>query len=141
MNANAIIMALNRKGTSTMEMDVSRNARVCKALGDLNRMEIVSILMEGEQCASALLNMLMIEQPTLSHHMRILIDAEVVFLRKDGKWSYYMLNKECLSYISKEIMVIAEAGLTRQEHKEYIEHKRNEKPRKARRTSAKTKEE
>ena len=41
-----------------------------------------------------LLYELKIVQSTLSHHMKILCDAEVVIPRKEGKWTYYSINKE-----------------------------------------------
>ena len=33
-------------------------------------------------------------QPTLSHHMKVLIEAGVVTARKEGKWQYYSLVTE-----------------------------------------------
>ena len=35
-----------------------------------------------------------IGQPTLSHHMKILCDAGIVSVRKEGKWMHYSLNRE-----------------------------------------------
>lgn len=46
-----------------------------------------------------------IAQPTLSHHMKILSDCNLVKSRKDGKWSHYSLNyselKEVKDFISE----------------------------------------
>ena len=36
----------------------------------------------------------------LSHHMKLLTDAKIVNVRKDGKWSHYSLSKDCLLYTS-----------------------------------------
>ena len=46
---------------------------VCKALGDPNRMEIVKMLSDQEKCGCKLLEKFDITQPTLSHHMKILV--------------------------------------------------------------------
>ena len=77
-----------------MELSESNLAIVFKALGDSNRIHILKILRSGETCACKLLEALEISQPTLSHHMKILCDAEIVTGRKDGKWMKYSVNCE-----------------------------------------------
>ncbi len=74
-------------------MDYKRTANLFKALADENRVQIMEILKDGEKCACKLLEALQISQPTLSHHMKILCDAELVSGRKEGKWMYYSLSK------------------------------------------------
>ena len=54
-------------------------SKICRALGD-------------EKCACELLEKFRITQPTLSHHMKILSDCELVQSRKDGKWTFYEIN-------------------------------------------------
>ncbi len=80
-------------------------ALVCRALGDMNRLQIVQMLSDGEKCACKLLEKFEITQPTLSHHMRILCECGLVDVRKEGKWSHYTLNCKTLAefkeYISK----------------------------------------
>ncbi|MEE1313350.1 MAG: metalloregulator ArsR/SmtB family transcription factor [Lachnospiraceae bacterium] len=68
-------------------------SRVFKALGDENRLQILEILRTGEKCACKLLDELHITQSTLSHHMKILCDAEIVVGRKDGKWVHYSIDE------------------------------------------------
>ena len=77
-----------------MEKNNQTIARVLKALGDENRVKILTLLHTGERCACRLQEALDISQPTLSHHMRILLDANLVNSRKDGKWIYYSLSEE-----------------------------------------------
>ena len=72
-------------------------ALICKALSDSNRLEIVQMLSEGEKCGCKLLERFEITQPTLSHHMKILVESGMVNDRKEGKWHYYSLNAEILS--------------------------------------------
>ncbi len=74
-------------------MDYRKTASLFKALADENRLQIMEILKDGEKCACKLLEALQISQPTLSHHMKILCDAELVSGRKEGKWMYYSLSK------------------------------------------------
>ena len=70
-------------------MDV---ALICKALGDANRLEIVKLLERFE-----------ITQPTLSHHMKILVECGLVNARKEGKWQHYSLNCETLTQFKEFI--------------------------------------
>ena len=53
-----------------------------------------------------LLEKLNITQPTLSHHMKILCDAEIVNGRKVGKWTYYSLNCDNIMML-REIMQVS----------------------------------
>lgn len=76
-------------------------ALVFKALGDSTRLEIVQMLSDGEKCACKLLERFEITQPTLSHHMKILCDSELVVGRKDGKWTYYSLSCDALADVQK----------------------------------------
>ena len=68
-------------------------ARIFKALGDENRLQILEMLRTGEKCACKLLDELHITQSTLSHHMKILCDAEIVVGRKEGKWVHYSIDE------------------------------------------------
>ena len=86
-----------------MNKDFAENIRIFKALCDENRWRILEILQSGEKCACVLLNKLNIQQSTLSHHMKILCDSEVVVGRKDGKWMHYSINKEGLELAKKKI--------------------------------------
>lgn len=72
-------------------------ALICKALGDANRLEIVRMLSDGEKCGCKLLERFQITQPTLSHHMKILVGCGLVNDRREGKWHYYSLNCETLA--------------------------------------------
>ena len=72
-------------------MNERKIAIIFKALGDENRIRILKLLNSGEKCACRLLEELNISQSTLSHHMKILCDAEIVTGRKDGKWMHYSI--------------------------------------------------
>jgi ArsR family transcriptional regulator len=68
------------------------NAKTFKALSDETRLHILSLLREGEKCACVLLEELNISQPTLSHHMRVLVESGIVSPRREGKWIHYSIN-------------------------------------------------
>lgn len=93
-----------------MKKDYNLMAMVMKALSDPNRLVIIDFLSNGERCACMILEQLKITQPTLSHHMRILCETDLVHCRRDGKWMHYSLNhdkfKELKDYLgSYSIMV------------------------------------
>lgn len=72
--------------------DYTNISKKFQAFSDENRLKILNCLKTGEKCACELLECLNIGQPTLSHHMKILCDANVVEARKEGKWMYYTIN-------------------------------------------------
>ena len=88
-------------------MDEKRIAAIFKAFCDENRIRILKLLRSGEKCACKLLEEINVTQPTLSHHMKILCDAEIVVGRKEGKWTHYSISekgveqaKECLRQLT-----------------------------------------
>lgn len=75
-----------------MSLNYDENSKIIKALSDANRLKIIDILSCGEKCACDILNYFEFTQPTLSHHMKVLIECELVEFRKEGLWNYYSLN-------------------------------------------------
>ena len=75
-----------------MQLGYEENSKVIKALSDSNRLKIIDILSCGERCACDILEQFDFTQPTLSHHMKVLMECGIVNCRKDGIWSYYSLN-------------------------------------------------
>ena len=75
-----------------MKHNYDNNAKIIKALSDSNRLKIIDILSCGEKCACDILEHFHFTQPTLSHHMKVLMECGIVECRKDGLWSYYSLN-------------------------------------------------
>lgn len=84
-------------------MDYELTAKVFKALGDPKRVQIVDMLSCGELCACDLLEHFDFTQPTLSHHMKVLINAGIIQTRKTGIWHNYSLNEENMKFISNII--------------------------------------
>ena len=86
-----------------MNQQYESNAKIFKAFCDPNRLMVLDILTKGEHCACKLLEILNVSQSTLSHHMKILTDASVVEVRKEGKWAYYSLSKSGLLVVERYI--------------------------------------
>jgi len=72
----------------------SENAKIFKAFCDDTRLMVLELLQDGEKCACVLLEKVNVKQPTLSHHMKILVESGIVNARKEGKWMYYSINEE-----------------------------------------------
>lgn len=88
-----------------MKKSYEINANIIKALSDWNRVRIVDILSCGEKCACDILKDFDFTQPTLSHHMKVLVDCGLVEYREDGLWRHYSINKttrdQLLSFLDK----------------------------------------
>jgi ArsR family transcriptional regulator, arsenate/arsenite/antimonite-responsive transcriptional repressor len=78
-------------------------ARIMKALADPTRLRLVSMVAahEGhEACVCDLTDPLGLTQPTISHHLKILVDAGIFSRDKRGKWAYYALVPGALDAVS-----------------------------------------
>ena len=84
-------------------------ARLLKALADPTRLRILSLLSrhEGEVCVFEIVESFTLEQPTISHHLRILRDAGLVDCRKKGLWAYYYVRREALARAGEVINSLA----------------------------------
>jgi ArsR family transcriptional regulator, arsenate/arsenite/antimonite-responsive transcriptional repressor len=77
-----------------------------KALGDPTRLKIFDMLKSGEKCACVLLEEFEITQPTLSYHMQMLVDSELVISTKQGKWCHYSLNTKLVDELAAYLLKV-----------------------------------
>jgi len=66
--------------------------KILKALGDDTRLKILSRISRGEVCACELPRMVRISQPAVSQHLKVLLDAKLVEMRRDGAKRIYSLS-------------------------------------------------
>ncbi len=82
-------------GTPALSTDeAQRKALVFKALADPNRLRLLSIVRAaetGESCVCDLTEPLDLGQPTVSHHLKILVEAGLLHREKRGTWAYYSI--------------------------------------------------
>lgn len=64
---------------------------VTKALSDPNRVRMLCALRAGELCVCQLIELLSLAPSTVSKHLSILNQAELIDSRKEGRWVYYRL--------------------------------------------------
>lgn len=84
-------------------MNYNELSQAFKALGDETRVKIIELLKNGSLCACKILEEFNITQPTLSYHMKMLVDCKIVEVVKDGIWNHYTLNKNTLNELTKHI--------------------------------------
>ncbi len=66
----------------------------CKALADDTRQRILTMLLEEEKCVSDIVAEFNMSQPTISHHLGILKQFNLVTSRKEGKQVFYTINQD-----------------------------------------------
>lgn len=87
-----------------------RLAAILKALGEPTRLRLVSLIAghEGaEACVCDLTSPVGLSQPTVSHHLKILVEAGLLERTQRGKWAYYRLVPATLDALAG---VFARAG-------------------------------
>lgn len=82
------------------EHEATELAEVLKALADPVRLRLVSIVgnaESGEVCACDLPALVERSQPTVSHHLSLLVKAGVLDREQRGKWAWFRLRRERLA--------------------------------------------
>ena len=77
--------------------ETARLAQLFHALSDETRLGIIEQLEVGERCVCELQDNLDAAQSRLSFHLKVLKDAGFVTDRREGRWSYYELNRDAFS--------------------------------------------
>jgi ArsR family transcriptional regulator, arsenate/arsenite/antimonite-responsive transcriptional repressor len=79
-------------------------ARLLKALADPTRLRLVSMVAAhagGEACVCDLTEPLGLTQPTVSHHLKVLVDAGIFRRDKRGVWAFYALVPGALDAVAE----------------------------------------
>lgn len=85
---------------------------IFKALGDETRWQIIAFLLQPVQtccareegvCACDFETILGLSQPTVSHHMKLLVQAGLVVAEKRGRWVYYDLNPAAFAEVQRAL--------------------------------------
>jgi ArsR family transcriptional regulator, arsenate/arsenite/antimonite-responsive transcriptional repressor len=90
-------------GTVLDAASAERLAAVLKALGEPTRLRLVSLIAghEGaEACVCELTAPVGLSQPTVSHHLKILVEAGLLERAQRGKWAYYRLVPAALDALA-----------------------------------------
>src|SRR5690625_1076672 len=91
-------------------MNYEETASLLKIIADPSRLEILNLLSCDELCGCDLLEYFEFSQPTLSHHMKMLVTSNFVTKRKDGNKVMYKLNNQMMSKLENQIQLINSAS-------------------------------
>ena len=92
------------RGQVLDQADAERLATALKAVADPARLRLISIVTAsdgGEVCVCDLTGSVGLSQPTVSHHLKILVDAGVLNREQRGKWAYYRLVPSALDTLGR----------------------------------------
>ena len=82
-----------------MAIDLKKLEKVSKALGDVNRLKILNLIARhgGTGQCSAIQECVDLAQPSVSHHIKILIEAGLIEAEKEGRSHKYRFNRKTFS--------------------------------------------
>lgn len=92
-----------------VDVDASPVAKL-KALAEPVRWEIVDALATEELCVCHLVELLDIPQPLVSHHLRVLREADLVETSRYRYWTYYRLRPKALAALGRRLTDIAKGA-------------------------------
>lgn len=96
--------------TSEAAADLSR---VFKAIADPARLRLLSLIAAhqgGEACVCDLTEPLGLSQPTVSHHLKVLVDAGLLTRDKRGVWAFFAVVPATLDRLSGVLSSDTTAG-------------------------------
>ena len=85
-------------------MELKQLEKISKALGDVHRLKILTDMSNRGGCiqCAEILNVSDLAQPSVSHHIKILIESGLIAPEKEGRHYRYTLNESILNeYINK----------------------------------------
>jgi ArsR family transcriptional regulator len=97
--------------TPMTSLDMDRLARAFHALSDRTRLEIVTMLTDGERCVCELTQVVGSRQSLLSFHLKILREAGLVTTRRCGKWVYYSLDHGTLKSLRDAVATVTQPAI------------------------------
>ena len=83
--------------------EAERRAALLKAVADPVRLQLLSIISASpgqEACVCDMTDAVQVSQPTVSHHLRTLVDAGILTRERRGSWAWFRLNTHALQQIS-----------------------------------------
>ena len=84
------------------EDEANATAELFRALGDPARVRIVNLVATSSEpvCACELYEPLGLSQPTVSHHLKKLVDVGLLEREQRGKWAYFSLKREAVETLA-----------------------------------------
>ena len=83
---------MRKRGFMATDQDLEQLTAVFRLLSDKTRLNILMLLSDGERNVTSLCEALKLPQPTVSHHLGLLLMNNIIGNRRDGKQVFYTLN-------------------------------------------------
>jgi ArsR family transcriptional regulator, arsenate/arsenite/antimonite-responsive transcriptional repressor len=86
---------------------------VLRALGEPMRLEIYRLIVAQDVplCVCDIVERFSLQQPTISHHLKVLREAELVTVSRQGKWAYYSPNPTGLALLRDAAVLLTPTRL------------------------------
>ncbi|MGC1287168.1 MAG: metalloregulator ArsR/SmtB family transcription factor [Streptosporangiaceae bacterium] len=84
--------------------EAERLSRVLKAVADPTRLQLISLIKaapQGEACVCDLTEPLGLRQPTVSHHLKVLVEAGLLSRERRATWMWYALVPGALDSLGR----------------------------------------
>ena len=89
---------MKRNNNIVLDIDSLGNfARIFEILGSKTRLKILKMIGKEEKCVNFLSKKLKLSQPTVSYHLKLLLNLNLVKQSKSAQWVRYKLNRERLA--------------------------------------------
>jgi ArsR family transcriptional regulator len=87
-----------------MHLTDAQLAKIAKALGDEHRLQIlVTLGQRPSMVCNEIQALCELAQPTISHHVKILADSDLIITEKSGRHLHLSLNREVLQTFTAQI--------------------------------------
>lgn len=85
------------------EMDLKKIERISKALSDPSRIKMLQAISSKDDClyCMEICDIIDLAQPSISHHIKQLADADLIITEKEGRNVKYKLNRETFDQYTK----------------------------------------
>jgi DNA-binding transcriptional ArsR family regulator len=84
-----------------------------RALADGTRRHILAMVWHEERTASEIASEFSMSHPAVSQHLKVLLDSDLVSLRRSGTRRFYRVNQSAIAKLQTELALFWRGGLSR----------------------------
>ena len=99
LNDSAVVCCAPLAASNLTDEEADATARLFRALGDPARVRLVNLLLQadGPVCVCDLTPPTGLAQPTVSHHLKKLVEAGLLRREERGTWAYYEIDESAMA--------------------------------------------
>jgi DNA-binding transcriptional ArsR family regulator len=87
-----------------------------RALAAGTRRRIIALLWDEERTASEIASKFSMSRPAISQHLKVLLDSDLILLRRSGTRRFYRINGPAMAKLKAELGSFWDDGLARLKH-------------------------